>query len=311
MGLAGNRKLVELLKEILSHDSASALQLFQQIWMDGKEPAVFLGELNALLRDVMIVKAAGAGADDLISGNYEREDLNSFASRMTGEEILHAADTMQNALSRIRMVRSPRTVAELCIVSLCDDRLADSVGALRARISKLEAERNSGIPLHQEPASLAEPEPPPKSEAETIPDETERPVPEEIAPEKKTVTQEPRHSEISVPSGDAVSGFTPDDAAKRILQEARMNLPIEVRFAVDDPARFRIQLRDQDLILEAVPGFLFDRMKRPEIRNVFSSAAQQVTGNAVAVQVQELKQGQRVVRDLNELKQFPEVSFLS
>ena len=52
-------------------------------------------------------------------------------------------------------------------------------------------------------------------------------------------------------------------------------------------------------------------MKRPEIRNVFSSAAQQVTGNAVAVQVQELKQGQRVVRDLNELKQFPEVSFLS
>ena len=57
MGLAGNRNLVELLRMVLQHDSAGALQLFQQIWLDGKEPAAFLGELNNLLRDVMIVKA--------------------------------------------------------------------------------------------------------------------------------------------------------------------------------------------------------------------------------------------------------------
>ena len=110
MGLAGNRNLVELLQVILRHDSASALQLFQQIWLDGKEPATFLGELNGLLRDVMIVKAAGAGAEELISGNYERDDLNSFARSMTAEEILYCADTMQSALSRIRTVRNPRIV---------------------------------------------------------------------------------------------------------------------------------------------------------------------------------------------------------
>lgn len=52
-------------------------------------------------------------------------------------------------------------------------------------------------------------------------------------------------------------------------------------------------------------------MKRPEIRNVFSAAAQRITGVPVAVQVQELKPDQRSLRDLNELKQFPEVSFLS
>ena len=90
-----------------------------------------------------------------------------------------------------------------------------------------------------------------------------------------------------------------------------MKLPIEIRFAVDDPARFRLQLQNQDLVLEAVPGFLYDRMKRPEIRNVFSAAAQQVIGSTVSVQVRELKQDRQAVRDLSELKQFPEVSFLS
>ena len=72
-----------------------------------------------------------------------------------------------------------------------------------------------------------------------------------------------------------------------------------------------MSLYGQDLILEAIPGFLFERMKRPEIRNVFSAAAQRITGVPVAVQVQELKPDQRSLRDLNELKQFPEVSFLS
>ena len=311
MGLAGNRNLVELLKVILSHDCASALQIFQKIWMDGKEPAVFLGELNGLLRDVIIVKAAGAGAEDLISGNYERDDLNGFANRMTREEILYAADTMQNALSRIRTVRNPRTVAELCIVSLCDDRLADSVASLRARISRLETEWVGETPASCKPVSLAEPDSSRCVEAEPVPYSEESPLPDENVPEEMAVVQEPQKPRNSDSPGDATSASSPDDAAKRILQEARMNLPIEVRFAVDDPARFRIQLRNQDLILEAVPGFLFDRMKRPEIRNVFSAAAQQVTGNAVAVQVQELKQDRHAVRDLNELKQFPEVSFLS
>ena len=310
MGLAGNRNLVELLRVILQHDSASALRLFQQIWLDGKEPAAFLGELNGLLRDVLIVKAAGAGAEDLISGNYEREDLNAFAQKMTKEEILCCADIMQNALSRIRTVRNPRTVAELCIVSLSDDRMADTVASLRARISKLEAEMQYGVPVQN------------KSEVRF---ESDKPAAESkvLHPTSENGTETESHEKApdeSLNSGNDVGSIPgepmtvmpeQEDAVSRILQNARMKLPMEIRFAVDDPARFRMKLLNQDLLLEAVPGFLYDRIKRPEIRSVFSDAAQQETGTSVAVQVQELKQSQQTVRDLNELRKFPEVSFLS
>ncbi len=310
MGLAGNRNLVELLRVILQHDSASALRLFQQIWLDGKEPAAFLGELNGLLRDVLIVKAAGAGAEDLISGNYEREDLNAFAQKMTKEEILCCADIMQNALSRIRTVRNPRTVAELCIVSLSDDRMADTVASLRARISKLEAEMQYGVPDQNKPEHSYESVKPaaeskvlyPTSENGTETESHEK-VPDESSNSGDNVGSIPGEPMTALPEQE--------DAVGRILQNARMKLPMEIRFAVDDPARFRMKLLNQDLLLEAVPGFLYDRIKRPEIRSVFSDAAQQETGTSVAVQVQELKQNQQTVRDLNELRKFPEVSFLS
>ena len=312
MGLAGNRNLVELLQVILRHDSASALQLFQQIWLDGKEPATFLGELNGLLRDVMIVKAAGAGAEELISGNYERDDLNSFARSMTAEEILYCADTMQSALSRIRTVRNPRIVAELCIVSLCDNRLADTAASLRARLSRLEAEMKKGISVQSRievPVESANQ--PAASEPEGLQDSAKSMLPVENKPEEPESGPElPQDDGQNAVEPEPVPA-APEDAVSGILQEARINLPIEIRFAVDDPLRFRMRLYGQDLILEAIPGFLFERMKRPEIRNVFSAAAQRITGVPVAVQVQELKPDQRSLRDLNELKQFPEVSFLS
>ena len=312
MGLAGNRNLVELLQVILRHDSASALQLFQQIWLDGKEPATFLGELNGLLRDVMIVKAAGAGAEELISGNYERDDLNSFARSMTAEEILYCADTMQSALSRIRTVRNPRIVAELCIVSLCDNRLADTAASLRARLSRLEAEMKKGMSVQSRievPVESANQ--PAAIEPEGLQDSAKSMLPVENKPEEPESGPElPQDDGQNAVEPEPVPA-APEDAVSGILQEARINLPIEIRFAVDDPLRFRMRLYGQDLILEAIPGFLFERMKRPEIRNVFSAAAQRITGVPVAVQVQELKPDQRSLRDLNELKQFPEVSFLS
>ncbi|MBR3175708.1 MAG: DNA polymerase III subunit gamma/tau [Oscillospiraceae bacterium] len=312
MGLAGNRNLVELLQVILRHDSASALQLFQQIWLDGKEPATFLGELNGLLRDVMIVKAAGAGAEELISGNYERDDLNSFARSMTAEEILYCADTMQSALSRIRTVRNPRIVAELCIVSLCDNRLADTAASLRARLSRLEAEMKKGISVQSRiEVPVESVNQPAASEPEGLQDSAKSMLPVENKPEEPESGPElPQDDGQNAVEPEPVQA-APEDAVSGILQEARINLPIEIRFALDDPLRFRMRLYGQDLILEAIPGFLFERMKRPEIRNVFSAAAQRITGVPVAVQVQELKPDQRSLRDLNELKQFPEVSFLS
>ena len=353
MGLAGNLNLVRLLKAMLRHDSAGALTLFQKIWLDGKEPASFLGELNGLIRDILIVKAAPAGAAELISGNYEREVLDGFASAMTKEELLYCADTVQDSLARIRQVRNPRTAAEICIVSLCDSRTAESVLSLRARISRLEEAVRSGItPVEQTEHQASAPKAPAgddRSDAflddEPVWDDAPSETPARFEPELRTVPMEEpdRNPRPEVPPLRptpqpvqptepivAAPAETPHEAPrsaeseemtaadgdvaeleKTILKQAREKLPIELRFSVEDPAKFRLMIQNRDLALEAVPGFLLDRLKKPEVRAVFSAVAENVLGHPVSVKLSELSKDRHSVRDLNELKQFKEVTFLS
>ncbi len=171
MGLAGNRNLIQVLDQVLQNDTTGALQLFQTIWLDGKEPASFLGEMSGLLRDVLIVKAAPAGAGELISGNFEREVLDRLAARMTKEELLYCMDAVLAALARIRQVRNPRMVAEVCLVNLCDKRNAESVSALRARLSRLEESVRTGAAL---PAAAVQAAAPPSGAADASQSESRR-----------------------------------------------------------------------------------------------------------------------------------------
>ena len=323
MGLAGNRNTLGLMKQILRKDTAQALQLFQKSWMDGKEPAAFLGELSGLLRDVLIVKAAKAGADDLITGNFERDELNAVAASMTGEQVLYMADTLQDALIRIRQVRNPRTVAEICIVRLCDTDCSDSTSALRARISALEEAHHKAlsperteekVTLRVPPEPVAATALPEQKDihssvtaadpASEIPQEEERQVqPAEPAP--KLIRQEKSQES---PRTDSV--FDAGQAAV-IIKEAKEKLPMEIRFSVDDPSRFRVRLYPQELLIEAAPGFLFERLKKAEIRAVFSEAAAAVLKKAVPIRLAELRPEARKEKDLNDLRQFPEVKFIS
>ena len=325
MGLAGNRNLIQVLDQVLQNDTTGALQLFQTIWLDGKEPASFLGEMSGLLRDVLIVKAAPAGAGELISGNFEREVLDRLAARMTKEELLYCMDAVLAALARIRQVRNPRMVAEVCLVNLCDKRNAESVSALRARLSRLEESVRTGAAL---PAAAAQAAAPPSGAADAsqpergaaesrvtlIPEdrgpapavETVLPGPMPEAEPEPVSKPEPEPEAIPAPPAEPANA---EDLAARILDAARGRLPRELRSFADDDARFRVRLEGQELILEAQPGFLLDRLKRPEVREIFSTAAREVLQVPVAVRLTERKQEQREKRDLNELRQFKEVTF--
>ena len=311
MGLAGNRNLAELLECVLQHKSGEALQLFQKIWLDGKEPSAFLGELNGLLRDIMIVKAAPNGAEELISGNYEHDVLNSFAARMTKEEILFCADTLQNSIARMRLTRNPRIAAEICLVSICDSRTEESTAALRARLSRLEDDvrsvRHSAsgldgavpVPASQPAAEKREPASEKTEHSDDMTLHAEQPM-------NDTPNETSCRSEMTSPTAKHSEGME-----KQILELAKTKLPMDVKVSVDDPARLRIGLGDNELLLEACQGFLMERLKKPEIREVFLNAAKEVLNRSVNVRIAEMQQGQRRQRDINELKQFREVKFIS
>ena len=134
MGLAGNRRVAELLSAVAARNAQQALSLFASLWRDGKDPAGLLSDLCVLMRDILMLQVAPHGGAELLSGGYDSETLKSFSGGFTKAELLRDMERIQESLSAMRDNPSPRTAAELCLVSLCDSRLTDDLPSLRERI---------------------------------------------------------------------------------------------------------------------------------------------------------------------------------
>ena len=319
MGLAGNRRVAELLDGILNHDTEGTLRRFNGMWMDGKSPASLLGELGSLMRDVLMLHVAPKGAQDLLSGGYDSSTLSGFARRMTTEELLCAMETLQRATDALQDAKNPKMTVELCLVSLCDNAAGESIASLRARISRLEEDVARGIPARQRKAT--EREVPPETE-EDVPCEERReafaPSPAEEEDDLDlSQFQEEQPEDAFLRRRETEAAPQPTEAApqpagdfKDVIALVKPMLPMDLRFSIDDEKKLRAVLEGSTLRLEAQPGFMFERLKKQQdVVQHIAEAARKVYGRELRVQLVELRPEQRQVRDLEELRKFPEVHF--
>ena len=327
MGLAGNRRTAQLMSSILDHDTDKTLWDFNSMWMDGKDPATLLTELSGLLRDTLMTHVAPKGARSLISGGYDDTTLGELSGRMTTEEIICAMETVQKYTASMRESTSPKTTAELCLVSLCDNTMGESIAELRARISRLELQISSGsftpvredkhptpAPAEEEPERY-EPELPQRREETSIQEEDDL-DPEmfmEEQPEDSFVQRggrvepEPQAEPEALPKADAPAG---EPAWKDICAKAAGALPMDIKLRLDDSASVRGKIENGTLRIEVVPGFLYGRFNRQDVLAKFSEAATALAGKEIHALLSELHDEPRPQRSLDELKQFKEVKFI-
>ena len=319
MGLAGNRRVAQLLDGILAHDMAGVLKLFNGMWMDGKDPASLLTELSALLRDILMIHAAPKAALELISGGYDAAALRDFAARMTTEELLSAMSTLQTHMAALKDVKNPKTAAELCLVSLCDDTAGDSVPALKARVSRLEEQMKTGVPARYVRAADEVPD-------EGVPDE-DGPAPAEdaetrySAPDGGEYNAEPQADEPAGLPDDETDDETHGPAEAEtlrkesvswtdVLNAAAPSLPPDSRLLMADERKVWAHFEGDVLRLEAEPGFVYGRLSRQPIIQKIAEAASGIAGREIRVLVSELRRTDGGVRSLDDLKQFKEVKFI-
>ncbi|MBO5976352.1 MAG: DNA polymerase III subunit gamma/tau [Oscillospiraceae bacterium] len=149
MGLAGRIHICDMLRHILNHDTASAIDLFTELWQGGKDPATLLGELSSLHREILMCIVAPRGGRQLLSGCYDERTLRSFAGKLSTGELVNNINILQSALADTRSGQA-RTVCELCLITLCESDLGDDIPLMRQRIAKLEKELSE---LKQRPAA--------------------------------------------------------------------------------------------------------------------------------------------------------------
>ena len=329
MGLAGNLRIAELLDNIIGGDTAAALRSFDALWMDGKDPATLLGELNGLMRDVLMTQVAPKGGANLLSGGYSSAQLKQFAQNMTREELLCAMDTVQGAAAQMRDGRSPKLAAELCLVSLCDNTLGESIPALRARISRLEERVKNGVigVIDSAPAQTpaAEPEREPEPERRDYPEYSDYdapPVPGDELDPAQFAEEQPEDSflrgretakpePLREPERTPVAPAPADGKLWSAVCAAVMDkMPFDVRGYLGDESKVCAAVEGDVLMVEVVPGFVYGRVNKPDIIQRFSDAARSISGREMRVLLTELKPKPRQQRSLEELKQFEEVKFI-
>ena len=311
MGLAGNRQIARMLDNILAHETEKAITSFSSMWMDGKDPGTFLKELSGLLRDIMIIKVAPRTGGSLTTGGYDRPLLSGFASKMTTEEIISAAETVQHAISELREAGNPRTVAELCLISLCGSTAGDSIRALKARISRLEEDVSRGVislpAFRENPVGQPDEQP---SEEEFFMEE-ELPDAEDFPPDEEgTVSgEEEEFPPMAAEKETDAEKKTVAVSWEKICSEAAESLPMDIKMLLPDTKKLRGVLTENTLRLEAAAGFVYGRINRQEILQKFSSAVQKLTGEPVRAVLSEMKEDSSA-RALDELKSYPEVRFI-
>ena len=334
MGLAGNLRIAELLDNIIGGNTAAALKSFDALWMDGKDPATLLGELNGLMRDVLMTQVAPKGGANLLSGGYSAAQLAQFAQSMTREELLCAMDTVQGAAAQMRDGRNPKLAAELCLVSLCDNTLGESIPALRARISRLEERVKNGVVgvIDSAPsrAPIVAPEPvrEPEPERRDYPEYSDYdapPIPGDELDPAQFAEEQPEDSflrgrETAKPEPPRAPERTPVSAPAPAASDGKLwsavcaavmdKMPFDVRGYLVDESKVCAAVDGDVLRVEVVPGFVYGRVNKPDIIQRFSDAVRSISGREMRVLLTELKPKPRQQRSLEELKQFKEVKFI-
>lgn len=337
LGLAGKRRISELLDAVLRHNSEKALQLFDSLWMEGKDPASVLRELSTLLRDVMLLCVAPKAGLNLISGGFEERTLQFFVKRMTTEQVVAAMETIQKTLSTLRDVSNPRTAAELCLVSLCCDSAGDSIASLRSRISMLEEQMERGVPAtpaprqaypereEQEPFRYensfpyVDEDPDAVASIQDAPDEFE-PFSEDASqgkalPKEATESVPQTVPEENAPSDPAPSRTAPSADSRELWNRIRTavmpSLPLDVQMLLQDEERVTGSLDGNSILVETQNDFQAKRFQRQDVILAFQAAGREVLGHDVRVQARERQTEMRKARSLDDLKQFKEVHFIS
>ncbi len=145
LGLAGNVQTAKLFRALLDRDAQSALMLLDEVYRGGKDVAAVLGELAALMRDLLIRITAPKGGAALLSGGFDEKTLSDLSAGLSPQRLTAMLSLVQDTLAKLSFSANQRTDAELCLLRMSDETLCGDVTALAARIQRLEETLRRGV----------------------------------------------------------------------------------------------------------------------------------------------------------------------
>lgn len=147
--------LDEFVEAMIAHDPGGALKMVAHAISRGRDPRTVTEELIAFFRNGFLALMA----PDLVQLPSQRiEALTDLARRLGAAGLVRGIETLGEALTEMRQAPDPRVLLDVATVQLTSEQVgASDIGALVARIQKLERKLAEGVPVAATPAASANP----------------------------------------------------------------------------------------------------------------------------------------------------------
>lgn len=137
LGIVGREQLRNLVAAIGNDNAAQALEVLEELLVNGKDIKQIITELNAYFRAVMLFKVTPDFQDIYLTD--DKEHLAAVAPMFAHNRLTASSKRLHEATLELRSSIQPRISVEMCLIDLCQvENLGDNV-ALLNRIEKLEA----------------------------------------------------------------------------------------------------------------------------------------------------------------------------
>ena len=193
LGIMDEDFLFAMTEKLLTGDAKGALLGLDEVVTEGRDMAVFAGDLAGHMRSLLLAKACGDCADLLSCTADRMARYQKQAAKHPNARILYAMEKLMAVQSDMRYFPSPRMLLETVLVRIAQPVDDESAEALSARLALVENQlkelQEKGVPAAAatapRPAAPDDgedylPEPPP--EEGYLPEEAYGPEPEPGAP---------------------------------------------------------------------------------------------------------------------------------
>ncbi|OPX49939.1 DNA polymerase III subunit gamma/tau [Clostridium thermobutyricum] len=144
LGLVTNEYLFQIVSACIERDIEKSMQIIDKIVFAGKDVYLFIKDLIAHYRNLLMVKVTN-NPDEVLDMSLENiQLLKEQAERIRVEEIMRCIRIFQECESDAKATKQARLYLELSVIKVCKIQYDTSNEVILARINKLESALKSG-----------------------------------------------------------------------------------------------------------------------------------------------------------------------
>jgi DNA polymerase-3 subunit gamma/tau len=215
LGIMDEDFLFAMADKLMGGDAKGVLTSLDQVVRQGRDMAVFAGELAGHMRALLLAKACGDCADLLSCTADRMARYEKQAAKHANARILYAMEKLMGVQNDMRYFPSPRMLLETVLVRIAQPVDDDSMEALGARLALVEKQlkelQQNGVPA---PAAAPTPKAP-----------VYAPAPPEDAPPWEEYLPEPPPEEGYLPPEAYESEPAPEPTPKPASQPQPASKP--------------------------------------------------------------------------------------